>query len=116
MKPTMYVDDFGHSYSPEQAETVLKAGGKLYGMYHEKVVQSLAADVQAMKTAGMTVITPQGILWEVLDDIRANGEKALEGWQVHLNGQWSRILPLPHGQINLNGNLEYRRIPDGDGS
>lgn len=26
------------------------------------------------------------------------------------------IGPLPHGQINLNGNMEYRRIPDGDGS
>lgn len=114
LKPTMYVDDDGTIYRPDEIHKTTDK--KLYGMYHEKVVQSLAADVQALKTAGMTVITPQGMLWEVLDDIRANGEKALEGWQVHLSGQWCRILPLPHGQINLNGNLEYRRIPDGDGS
>lgn len=111
-KPTLYVDDDGNTYRPD----AIPQGKKLYGMYHEKIVQSLAADVHAMKTAGMTVITPQGVLWEVLDDVRANGQKALEGWQVHMGGQWCRILPLPHGQFNLNGNLEYRRIPDGDGS
>ncbi len=108
-KPTLYVDDEGNTYRPD----ALPQGKKLYGMYHEKIVQSLAADVHAMKTAGMTVITPQGVLWEVLDDVRANGQKALESWEVHLRGEWSRILPMPNGQINLNGNLEYRRIQDG---
>lgn len=109
LKPTLYVDDLGHTYRPE----ALPEDTKVYGMYHEKIVQSLAADVHAMKTAGMTVITPQGVLWEVLDDVRANGQKALESWEVHLRGEWSRILPMPNGQINLNGNLEYRRIQDG---
>lgn len=109
LKPTMYVDDEGQTYRPDS----LPEGKKLYGMYHEKIVQSLAADVQALKTAGMTVITPQGVLWEVLADVRANGQKALEGWEVYVGGQWRRILPLPNGQINLNGNLEYRRIQAG---
>lgn len=109
LKPTMYVDDDGNTYRPD----AIPQGKKLYGMYHEKIVQSLAADVQTVKSAGMLVISPQDTLWELLDDVRNGGQKALEGWEVHQSGQWCRILPLPNGQINLNGNLEYRRIPNG---
>lgn len=112
LKPTMYVDDEGQTYRPDS----LPEGKRLYGMYHEKIVQSLAADVQTIRSAGMLVISPDANLWAVLDDIRQNGKEALMNWEVFVGGKWCRILPLANDQINLNGNLEYRRIGDGDGS
>lgn len=111
LTPTLYVDDDGKVYLPREVSKVKDR--KLYGMYHEKGVQSIADELQALKTEGITLIAPQGALWTVLNDVRANGLKALEGWEVHLRGEWSPIISTSNGQFNLNGNLEYRRSKNG---
>lgn len=112
LKPTMYVDDEGQTYRPDS----LPEGKKLYGMYHEKVVLGLVNDVHTLKTSGGALVYLQGSVWDVIEDVRMNGVKALERWEVCQYGNWARILVMENGQFNLNGNLEYRRIEDGDGS